>query len=77
MYEEKSQKIRVEDLVVGRVYWSNYYEQCIIYVECDYDYDYIFKFTARHGYCVPKLHNIVEAPALLQELFNEEDFYDR
>ena len=75
MPKKKSKEIRVEDLVVGKVYWSNHYEQYIIYVECDYDY--LFKFTQRHGYCVPKLHNIEEAPALLQELFDEEDINDR
>jgi hypothetical protein len=77
MLKKKSQELRVEDLVIGKVYWSNSYEQYIIYVESDYDYGYIFKFTSRDGYCVPKLYNIVEAPALLQELFDKEDMYDR
>jgi hypothetical protein len=68
MFEKKTKEIRVEDLKVGDVYWSNHYEQCIILVSIDFDGEAVFEFTTRHGWCIPRLDNICEAPSLLKEL---------
>lgn len=68
MFEKKTQKIRIEDLKIGDVYWSNHYEQCIVLVQIDDYGDYIFELTNKVGYCIPRLDNICEAPSLLKEL---------
>jgi hypothetical protein len=70
--EKKREKVRLENLEIGKIYWSNHYNEYIIYIECDFDFDYIFEFTERNGYCVPELTNIEEAPAIIQLLYGKD-----
>jgi hypothetical protein len=76
MSQKKAQKITREILQVGRVYWSKYFKQYIIYEDWDFDNDFVFKFTEKSGYCVVNLHNIEEAPELIQILLGEEVTHD-
>jgi hypothetical protein len=68
MSEKKTKEIRLEDLKIGDVYWSNYYEQCIILAQIEEHGDCIFYLTLKDGLCIPRLDNISEAPSLLKEL---------
>lgn len=72
MSKKKREEVRLKDLQIGKVYWSNYYNEYIIYIEVDFDFDYVFEFTSKSGYCVPELNNIEEAPAIIQLLYGKD-----
>lgn len=72
MSKKKTKENTLKDLKIGTVYWSNHYKEYIIYKELDFDFDCVFQFTTRYGYCVPNLDNIIEAPIIIQLLFSED-----
>jgi hypothetical protein len=69
MSKKKRQGVKLCELKLNQVVWSDYFKTYIIFVERDYDGDYIFKYLQKAGYCcIMNSTDIFEPEGLIKEL---------
>ena len=68
MLKEKSKALKLWDLKEGQVVWSDYFKAYVVFVERDYDDEYIFKYLHKKGYCIIHSSDVSEPEGLIKEL---------
>jgi hypothetical protein len=68
MHKAKSQKLEIWNLQKGQVVWSNYFESYVIFMERDFDDEFLFKFLEEDRYCILHSSDIEEPVGLIKEL---------
>ena len=68
MFAKEGKKIDIWKLEEGQIVWSCYFSAYVIFVEREFDGDFLFKFLDRDGYCVLYSNNFLEPEGLIKEL---------
>lgn len=68
MYPKKAKKLNIWNLEKGQVVWSCYFKAYVIFLERDFDDEFLFKFLDSDRLCILHSNDILEPEGLIKEL---------